>query len=220
MANYVFLGAPGVGKGTIAGMLADHAGLVHVSTGDMLRAEISSGSDLGNQAKECVEEGKLVPDELVSAIVSRRLVDPEIASKGVILDGYPRTVAQAEMLQASLAEAGLDLDRVVLFELSRDELISRLTSRRICSDCKAVYSLTFMPPKDPTVCDKCGGPLYQRKDDTVETVCDRLGIYERETAPLISFYDEVGKLLRIVRDNQDKFGTFAELCERLGYPKA
>lgn len=214
MANYVFLGAPGAGKGTMAQMLVGKYGNAHISTGDILRAEMKSGSELGRQAKAAVESGALVSDELVAAIVSRKLAEKVIRKKGFVLDGYPRTVAQAGLLDKALSDNRLKLDAAVLFEVEEDLLIRRLTARRLCQDCKAGYNVLYLPPKREGICDQCGGKLIQRPDDNLETVKDRLNVYEKQTAPLIDLYAKKGLLVR-VPGSLEKDDNFAALCRHL-----
>jgi adenylate kinase len=215
MANYVFLGPPGAGKGTMAEMCHTRFHFVHISTGDILREEMKKGSELGRQAKEYVDSGKLVPDEVVAAIVSRRLSDFKVAENGCILDGYPRTVKQAGLLEDALRENQLSLTAAVLFEVDDDLLIRRLTARRVCRNCGAVYNVIYNPPRQENVCDKCGGELYQRSDDSRETALQRLTVYEQQTAPLIEYYDERNSLIRVT-GAQQKEENFAVLCEALG----
>lgn len=215
MSNYVFLGAPGVGKGTMAEMLCAARGHVHISTGDMLRAEMAAGSELGRQAKSCVDKGVLVPDAVVAAIVSVRLASDDVRQHGFVLDGYPRTVKQAELLDGALKEAKLKIDAVLLFEVGQELILRRLTARRICKACGAIFNVLYSPPKRDGVCDKCGGALYQRADDTVEIALSRLAVYEKETAPLISLYAKRGLLLRAT-GAEERNANFAVMCERLG----
>lgn len=196
MGNYVFLGPPGAGKGTMAAMLCNEFKLAHISTGDILRKEIRDNSDLGAKAKEYMDAGQLVPDELVAAIVERTLCAPAIKDTGFVLDGYPRTLRQAELLEESKQRNGLILDAAVLLEVSRDLLIRRLTARRVCSQCGAVFNTLFSPPEKEGLCDQCGGPLEQRDDDRPETIQQRLRVYEQQTEPVIRFYDERGLLKR------------------------
>jgi adenylate kinase len=185
----ILLGPPGAGKGTQAERIVKEHLLAYVSTGDILRSAVKAQSTLGRKAKQYMDDGKLVPDELVVEIVKDRLMDPDCA-KGALLDGFPRTVVQAEFLEKALPDIGISIDRVLLMEVDDEELIERLTGRRVCSECSANFHLKFKPPKVRNVCDKCGGDLYQRDDDTLETVEERLDVYKRLTEPLISYYDQ------------------------------
>lgn len=214
MANYVFLGAPGAGKGTMAGMLQQHFGISHVSTGDSLRAEMARGSRLGAMARECVDSGRLVPDAVVADIVAAKLVEPELQQHGFVLDGYPRTTQQAELLDTALARNKLALTAVVLFEVDEDLLLRRLTARRLCRDCQAGFNLLFSPPQVEDICDACGGALVQRADDNETTVRDRLRVYECQTMPLIEHYAGRGLLIRVT-GSREKEANFAVLCESL-----
>lgn len=183
----IFLGPPGAGKGTQAQALAKEWGVPHVATGDMLREAVAAGSPLGREAKRHMDAGALVPDDVVIGLVGERLALPD-AKAGVVLDGFPRTVAQAEALDALFARAGLSLDRVVYFDVSRAELLRRLTGRRVCRACGRTFHLVSAPPKVAGVCDACGGELYQRADDSEATVATRLDVYEKQTAPLLDYY--------------------------------
>jgi adenylate kinase len=216
MPNYVFLGPPGAGKGTMAGLLRERFGFAHVSTGDMLRAEIKAGTDLGRTAQGYMEQGALLPDEVMGAIVDRRLGRDDIRLSGVILDGYPRTVPQAGLLRGILTRHELTLDAVVFFEVEREILIQRLTGRRLCPACGALFNLTFAPPAVPDTCDHCGhSPLAARNDDRLETVLERLTVYETETAPLIRHYEERDCLIRVPASGA-RDETLGLLTERLG----
>ena len=183
----VFLGAPGVGKGTQAEMVSAKYGIPKISTGDLLRAAVGQQTPLGKEAKQFMERGDLVPDKVVIGLVEEKIATPECA-KGFILDGFPRTVPQADSLSALLGGMGLALDRVVYFVIQREEVINRLSGRRSCSKCQAVYHIEFVPPKQEGVCDECGGELIQRSDDRKETVESRLSVYEEQTSPLIEYY--------------------------------
>ncbi len=214
MGNYVFLGPPGAGKGTMAAMLCDEFKLAHISTGEILREEIRNNSDLGAKAKQYMDAGRLVPDELVAAIVERTLSAPAIKDTGFVLDGYPRTLRQAELLEESKQRNGLVLDAAVLLEVSRELLIRRLTARRVCAQCGAVYNTLFSPPKKEGLCDQCGGPLEQRDDDRPETIEQRLRVYEQQTEPVIRFYDERGLLKRTDGEGQ-RLQIYANLTQTL-----
>jgi adenylate kinase len=189
----VFLGAPGVGKGTQAQWVAARFHQPKISTGDILREAVRNQTPLGLQAKACMDQGKLVPDDVVVGIVEEKLAQPECA-RGFLLDGFPRTVRQAEELDAMLKTRGQKLDQVINVVVAKDEVVRRLTGRRSCPKCQAVYHVEFAPPKREGICDKCGAELVQRSDDTKATVEARLSVYEEQTAPLISFYRRRGLL--------------------------
>lgn len=192
----IFLGPPGAGKGTQADLLAKEWGVPHVSTGDMLREAVARGTKLGLEAKRYMDSGALVPDEVVIGLVGERLREPD-AEPGVVLDGFPRTVAQAEALDRLLRDHGAGIDRVVFFDVTRPELLKRLTGRRICKACGASYHVAFLPPKKADVCDRCGGQLYQREDDSETAVAKRLDVYAKQTEPLLDYYQGRGTLARI-----------------------
>ncbi len=185
--RFVFLGAPGVGKGTQAKMVSVKYGIHKISTGDLLRAAVTQHTPLGKEAKQFMDRGDLVPDNVVIGLVEEKVGTPECA-KGFILDGFPRTVPQADTLGTLLTTKELSLDRVVHFVIPREEVINRLSGRRSCSQCPAVFHVEFVPPKRDGVCDECGGELVQRRDDRKETVESRLTVYEEQTSPLIDYY--------------------------------
>ena len=212
--NYIFIGAPGAGKGTMAELMIVNYGPVHVSTGDLLRAEIKAGSPLGLEAKVVMDAGRLVPDEVVAGMVAKKLDAPEVKAQGFLLDGYPRTVRQAELLDVALAERGMTLDAVALLEVGRELVLQRLTARRLCKGCPAIYNVMFGRPQVEGVCDVCGGELYQRSDDTRETALGRLAVYEAQTAPLIALYEKKGVLVRVAVDGE-KSHCFANLKKAL-----
>lgn len=211
--NLVFLGAPGAGKGTLAAMLAQQSGLPHISTGDLFRKEMADGTELGKRAKQYVTTGGLVPDDLVADMVGSRLSQADCA-KGFILDGFPRTLPQADLLGKTLSGIGKKLDRVVLFDADRDLLVQRLTARIICRQCGGNFNKIFSPPKQAGVCDQCGGELYQRADDSLKTAKDRLRIYHEQTAPLIAYYEQRGLLAKI-NSGAEKNEAFKELLRVL-----
>jgi len=182
-----FLGPPGAGKGTQARDLAREWGVPHLATGDMLREAVTAGTPLGLDAKRYMDQGALVPDEIIIGAMAERLGARD-AVKGFILDGFPRTIAQAEALARLLKDLGQTLDAVVYFDVSEPELLRRLTGRRVCRACGHPYHLTSSPPKRAGVCDTCGGELYQREDDREDTVRNRLEVYRRQTAPLLDYY--------------------------------
>lgn len=195
----VFLGPPGAGKGTQAKAVSDNERIAHVSTGDILREAVANGTALGLQAKGYMESGKLVPDDLVVALVAERLERDDCAD-GFVLDGFPRTIPQAEALEETLEESGNELDGVVYLKADDDQVVRRLSGRRMCRGCGANYHLTFMPPADAERCDECGGELYQRDDDKAETVRERLKVYYAQTADLIEFYRGKGLLNEVDAD--------------------
>jgi adenylate kinase len=192
----LFLGPPGAGKGTQARELAREWDVPQVATGDMLREAMSSGTALGREAKQYYDKGNLVPDDVILRMVAERLRQPD-AAKGFILDGFPRTIAQADGLAKMLDELGQKLDAVIYLDVSEPELVRRLTGRRLCRNCQSPYHLVSAPPQRADVCDKCGGELYQRVDDSDATVRNRLQVYETQTSPLLDYYRERG-LLRTV----------------------
>jgi adenylate kinase len=192
----IFLGPPGAGKGTQARRTAARWGALQIATGDMLREAVVTGTELGRQAKRYMDAGELVPDAVIIGLVGETLGRPE-AGKGFVLDGFPRTLAQAEALDRLLEERGLALDRVVLFHISETELVERLAGRRVCRSCGRNYHAKFSRPRKPGLCDGCGGPLYQRSDDEEATVRRRLVVYERDTRPLVDYYRGKGLLEQI-----------------------
>ena len=194
--NLIFLGPPGAGKGTLSEPLMAAEKLAHISTGDILRAEIAAGTELGKSAKAIMDKGQLVPDQIVADMVAARIQQDDCA-EGFILDGFPRTVAQAELLAESSAKCGRSIDAVVLFNVPREILIQRLTARLICRQCKASFNKIFAKPAVEGVCDHCGGELYQRSDDSLETAQNRLKVYDEQTSPLIDYYTKKGILFPI-----------------------
>ena len=205
----ILLGAPGAGKGTQAEILCKKLDIPTISTGNILRAAIKDGTPTGLKAKSYIDAGALVPDEVIIGIVDERLAQPDCA-KGYILDGVPRTIAQAEALE----KAGIAFDAVVSIEISEEEILSRMTGRRVCEACGSSYNVVAVPPRREGVCDNCGGRLIQRKDDTPETVRERLKVYHTETEPLVGFYAQRG-LLRSVQSST-KDGTTQAILAALG----
>ena len=192
----IFLGAPGAGKGTQAAYVAQKLNLVHIASGNLFWQAIEQGSELGIQAKSYMETGILVPDEITIRMVLERMSAPD-CEPGVILDGFPRNLKQAEALDKALAQQAKAIDRVVYIKVSEEELIKRLSGRWICRNCQTPYHTISSPPKVWGKCDKCGGELYQRPDDIMEAVKKRLEVYFAQTAPLIDYYAQAGKLLEI-----------------------
>lgn len=197
----ILLGAPGAGKGTQAELLDDKFGLIHVSTGELFRENVAKGTELGLVAKTYMDRGALVPDDVTVRLLLERLARPD-AAKGVLLDGFPRTIPQAEALATALAAQGKKVDRVLYIKVDDDALIARLTGRLSCRTCDAVYHKQFAPPAKPGVCDKDGGELYQRPDDAVETVRKRFDNFYAQTSPLITYYRRK-RLLSQVDGNKD-----------------
>ncbi len=197
--NLVLLGAPGAGKGTQAAIITKKYGLVHISTGEILRARIKDGSPVGEKAKAYVESGQLVPDEIVIEMVKDRIAQPD-CEKGFILDGFPRNYDQAVALDECLEALGKKIDIALNFDVSEETIIERLTGRRVCKNCGATYHIKNMPPKVEGICDKCGGELIQRKDDTEETIKNRLKVYRETAAPLIDYYNKKGILVTLQAD--------------------
>ncbi|MFC1865074.1 adenylate kinase [Chloroflexota bacterium] len=192
----VFLGAPGAGKGTQAAKVAPELKLVHIASGDLFRQALEQGAELAMQAKSYMEKGGLVPDEITIRMVLERISAPDCES-GVIFDGFPRNLKQAEALDKALAQSEKAIDKVVYIKVSEEELLERLSGRWICRQCQAPYHAVNSPPKVWGKCDQCGGELYQRPDDTAQTVKKRLEVYFAETAPLIDYYTQAGKLLAV-----------------------
>jgi len=187
--NIMLLGGPGAGKGTQAKKIIDEFKIPQISTGDILRAAVESKTEMGLKAKENMESGKLVSDEIIIGIIKDRLEEKD-CEKGFILDGFPRTIFQAESLKKLLAEMGKKLDSVISFDVSDKELVLRLTGRRICNKCKSSFHIKFTPPKKEGICDFCGGKLITRKDDNEETANNRINIYKTQTEPLINYYEK------------------------------
>jgi len=209
----VLLGGPGVGKGTQAKKLSEKYNLAHISTGDILRQAVKDGTQMGLMAKSYMDKGQLVPDEVVIGIIKDFLAKPEVKS-GFILDGFPRTVPQAQALDKLTQEMGIPLDIVVNIEASADLIVQRLSGRRTCRGCQAVYHITNLPPKKDGICDKCGGQLYQRDDDKEDTIRKRLQVYEAQTSPLIDYYHKAGKLWDVSGEGEIE-AVFTEICNKL-----
>ncbi len=194
--NVVLLGAPGAGKGTQASVLTKELGVVHVATGDLFRKALSEETPLGLMAKSYMDKGELVPDEVTIDMVKERIRQPDCAN-GVLFDGFPRTVSQAKALDKMLASEGRHLDKTVYMEVPEEELVRRLSGRWICRNCQTPYHMVTSPPATPGKCDACGGELYQRADDKEETVRERLKVFFSQTMPIVDYYDEQGKLIRV-----------------------
>ncbi len=204
----VLVGPPGAGKGTQAEFIAEHFGIPKISTGDIFRANVSGGTELGRQAKKYMDAGDLVPDEVTNAMVRDRLAQPD-AEPGFLLDGFPRNVAQAGELNGILGHIGVTLSVVLDLEVDHDEVVKRLSGRRTCKKCGHVWHLEYDPPPTAGICGKCGGELYQRDDDHAATVRHRLDVYAQQTAPLIDFYRGRGQLVAI-----DALGAVEDVTER------
>lgn len=194
--NIMLFGAPGAGKGTQAKPIMDRYGIPQISTGDILRAAIKAGTAMGLEAKKFMDEGKLVPDSTIIGIIKDRIVE-EDCKKGFILDGFPRTIPQAEALEVIMKEIGIKLDKVLSLNVPDSAIVERITGRKNCPACGASFHVKFNPPKVEGICDHCGGELITRKDDTEETVVTRLKAYHEQTAPLFHFYKERGVMAEI-----------------------
>jgi len=212
--NLVLMGLPGAGKGTQAEKIVENYNIPHISTGDMFRAAIKDGTELGLEAKSYMDKGELVPDSVTIGIVRERLSKDD-CKKGFLLDGFPRTVAQAEALENMLSDLKRPIDFVINVDVNKDILMERLTGRRICKECGATYHLVFNPPAKEDTCDRCGGELYQRADDNAETVQNRLDVNLAQTKPLLTFYEGKGTL-RTVNGQQDINVVFEDINKLLG----
>ncbi|WP_409303785.1 adenylate kinase [Peribacillus sp. SCS-155] len=212
--NLVLMGLPGAGKGTQAERIVEKYDIPHISTGDMFRAAIKDGTELGLKAKSFMDKGELVPDEVTIGIVRERL-SKEDCKKGFLLDGFPRTVAQAEALENILEDLDRKINYVINISVDKDILMERLTGRRICKNCGATYHLVFNPPAEEGKCDRCGGELYQRADDNEETVQNRLEVNLKQTQPLLDFYEEKG-YVRNIDGQQEINKVFADVDQLLG----
>ncbi len=210
----ILLGAPGAGKGTVAKLLTQVDGSVQISTGDILRGAVQAGTELGKKAEAFMKAGDLVPDELIMDIMETRLQESDCA-KGFLLDGFPRTIPQAEALKALLAKLSIKLDVVANIEVPRQEILNRLTTRRTCVNpkCQAIYNIRSQPPQVEGVCDKCGSPIVQRDDETEEAISKRLDTYDEKTSPLIEFYRKEGLLL--VVDSPSSEGVVKAITDRI-----
>ncbi len=199
MKRIIILGAPGSGKGSQCSWITKFYDVPHISTGDIFRKNLSEGTPLGLKAKEYMDKGELVPDELVVDLLTSRLDEEDCVEKGFLLDGFPRTLSQAEALSKYLEEKGIELDRVIEIDVEDEEIMSRALNRRTCSnpECKTIYNLRDNPPTVEGFCDKCGSPLFARDDDNEETVSNRLRVYHEQTEPLIAYYEEKGVLRKV-----------------------
>lgn len=200
----ILLGAPGAGKGTVAKLLTAVDGSVQISTGDILRGAVQAGTDLGKEAEGYMKRGDLVPDSLIMGIMEKRLQEPD-CKKGFLLDGFPRTIPQAEALKKLLVKLGISLDMAVSIDVPKNIILDRLCTRRTCenSDCQAIYNVKSNPPKQAGLCDKCGAKVVQREDETEEAISHRLATYNEKTAPLIGYYEKEGLLVSIEAVNSD-----------------
>lgn len=214
--NIILMGLPGAGKGTQASQIIKKYPIPHISTGDMFRLAIKNGTELGNEAKSYMDRGELVPDEVTVGIVKERLSQSD-AKDGFLLDGFPRTVEQAEALNNIMEELDTKIDKTINVEVPEEELMNRLTGRRICEVCGTTYHLVFNPPKQEGVCDLDGGKLYQREDDNPETVANRLEVNIKQTAPLLDFYENQGVLVNVdgSRDIDEVFKDIDEILQNL-----
>ena len=212
--NLVLLGPPGAGKGTQASRIVDEYGVPHISTGDILRSAVKNQTQMGLEAKKYMDAGELVPDSVVIGIVKDRLQEPDTA-KGFLMDGFPRTIPQAEALDKALETLDRAISKTVVLLVDEDLLIKRLTGRRICRSCQTPFHVYFNTAKVEGVCDKCGGELYQRDDDTEATVRNRLEVYRAQTEPLIGYYDAQGVVVRI-DGAQEPEKTFGDIVSALG----
>ena len=213
--NLILLGPPGAGKGTQASRIVADYGIPHISTGDMLRAAVKNQTEMGIEAKKFMDAGALVPDSVVIGIVKERLQEADTA-KGFLLDGFPRTIPQAEALDEALTALDRGVTKVIALLVDEEELITRLSGRRICRACQAPFHVEFNKPAKEGVCDACGGELYQRDDDNAATVRNRLEVYRTQTEPLISYYDAQGLVARVDGTGNTPDGVYEQVREALG----
>ena len=214
MLRTILLGPPGAGKGTQAAKIVEKYGVPHISTGDIFRENIKKGTELGKKAQEYMNRGELDPDDLVIEIATTRLLEDDCRN-GFLLDGFPRTVYQAEKLDEFLAARDSKIDKVLDIAVEKDELIARLTGRRVCKACGASFHVVNIPPKKEGVCDFCGGELIQRADDNLETVTNRIDVYEAQTMPLVEYYEKAGNLVHI-DGSTGLENVFADIVSALG----
>ena len=214
MLRTILLGPPGAGKGTQAAKIVEKYGIPHISTGDIFRENIKKGTELGKKAQEYMNRGELVPDDLVIEIATTRLLEDD-CKNGFLLDGFPRTVYQAEKLDEFLQSHDSKIDNVIDIAVGKDELIERLTGSRVCQSCRASFHVVNIPPKQEGICDYCGGELIQRADDNLETVTNRIDVYEDQTMPLIDYYEKAGTLTHI-DGSTGLDNVFADIVSALG----
>ncbi len=220
MMNIIFLGPPGAGKGTQAKLVAERFHIPHISTGDILREAVTNGSELGKKVKNIMESGELVPDDLMVDIVKERIGRAD-CKKGFILDGFPRTIVQANALDEVLKGMNKEIEGTVYFKIEEEEVVKRISARRVCSKCGAVYNLVYSPPKVNGICDKCGAPIYQRDDDKEETVRKRYSVYIEKTVNLLDFYKKQGKLFEVdaSKDIEKVKSKVGEIMAKIGGEK-
>ncbi len=216
-ANLIMLGAPGSGKGTRAVAICEVLNIVQVATGDLFRHNMKNNTELGKLAESYMDKGELVPDDVTAAMVKDRLQNPD-TEKGFVLDGFPRTLKQAEMLESILKEMNREITAVVYLEVADEEIVKRISGRMVCEKCQAPYHKEYTPPKQEGVCDKCGGTLYTRDDDKPETVQKRLDVFRSTTLPLVDFYDKKGLIVKIPPElsSAGAVADMRELCKKLG----
>jgi adenylate kinase len=213
----IIFGPPGAGKGTQASRISSRHGLLHISTGDMLRAAVREGSQLGRLAKSYMDKGELVPDDVVIGIIKDRIMKAD-SKDGFMLDGFPRTIPQAQALDKMLGEEGLKIGAVISIEVDDEEVVKRISGRRVCEKCGAMYHIIFDPPKNSGYCDKCDGKLYQRDDDSEDVVRNRLRVYRKQTEPLKEYYEKTG-ILKGVRGRgtvEEVFSEIERILKKLG----
>jgi adenylate kinase len=216
-ANLIMLGAPGSGKGTRAVAICEVLGIVQVATGDLFRHNLKNDTELGKLAKSYMDKGELVPDDVTAAMVKDRLMQAD-TEKGFVLDGFPRTLKQAEMLDDILKEMNREITAVVYLDVADEEIVKRISGRMVCEKCQAPYHKEYTPPKTEGVCDKCGGALYTRDDDKPETVQKRLNVYRTTTLPLVDFYEKKNLIVKIAPElsSAGAVADMRELCKEIG----